>query len=325
MATWRALGPLSILLQRENLICDDIAVRKYEADELEKLLGDDKDYWSHVNFSLRYKQGYWLVLDLEVDSGEDAWNKAVAEVRLFLEALGLFKSTLGILALGGLRVAQMVEGKRVGGNFGWEQTIKGTRYYALKSAEHEDFRNLLTKYRKFWFDNRISVGSSNQLKRINLARIFFLKSYQTKRLDERHIFLSVSLEALYGGLRQELKYRYSNRAALLLGDDVERRETVYSEVQQAYDTRSDILHGRTNWIVEARRILTYSEIIRQTILRSISLHMRGYQNIGEALDECLHNSEKHARLLRDSKEVFGSLSNYKEPEELTIRRGWSIR
>lgn len=322
MVKWQAIGPLSIVLQGENLFHDKASVCTYEADELEKLLRKDQDYWSKVNLSLSYKTGYWLKLDLEVNPDENAWKKAVAQTSLFLQALGLFKSTLSILAVGGLLVKRIESG---GGQFGWENTVVGRKHYFLRKEEYEGLINLLTIYEKFWNENKVTGQSNKQLKRINWARYFFLKNYQTKDLVDRHIFLSVALEALYGEGKHELMYRFSNRAALLLGDDIKRRKTVYSDVKRAYKKRSDILHGRIGWILEPKEVLGYTEIIRQTILRCISLYTQGYMNIGKILDECMHNPEKHTKLLEDAKMLFGPSSENKEPQISRSRRGWAIR
>jgi hypothetical protein len=325
MVKWQAIGPLSILLQYENLFHENISVCKYESDEVEKLIGKDQDYWSKVNFSLRYKNGYWLKLDLDVESNERAWEKAVAQVRLFLEALALFKSTLSLLAVGGLYVKRIGEGDGPTGHFGWDNTIIGRKYYPLKKTEYDDFVDLLTKYKRFWHDNKVTDQARKQLRRINIARYYFLKNFQTIDLVERYIFLSVALEALYGEGQNELRYRYSNRAALLLGDDVERRKAVFNDVQKAYKKRSKILHGGTGWIIEPKEVSGYNEIIRQSILRCISLYTQGYLNMGKTLDECMHDPEKHVELLKDAKALFGSLSGYRELQESPSIRSWAIR
>lgn len=321
MVRWQAIGPLSITLEGENLFHDNISVSRYESDELEKLLGKDLDYWSPVNFSLAYKSGYWLKIDLEVNPGEKAWEKAVAHTSLFLQALGLFKSTLSVLRLGGL----YVKGETGGGNFGWENTIVGMKHYFLGREEYDDFVDLLAGYKRFWHENRITDQTSKQLRRINWARHYFLRNYQAKSLVDRHIFLSVALESLFGEGQRELRYRYSNRVALLLGDDVKRRKTVCSSVLRAYKNRSAILHGGMSWILEPKEVLSYSEIIRQTILRCISLYTKGYLDIGKMLDKCMHDPERHAELLKDAKALFGPFSEYREPQKSTSRRGWALR
>jgi len=321
MVRWRAIGPISVRLEERSFSHDDFSVSRYDEDQLDELLKDDKKYWSPVNFDLAYKPGYWLELDFDVNHDEKFWEKAVSLVRSFLEACGLFKTTLSKLAVAGLCVRRPDEG----GSFGWEDTIVGKRHYLLKTTEYNGFIELLDKYTKFWNANKPTAQSSKQLKRINWARYYFGKTYQAIKAVERYIFLSLALEFLYGEGQHELRYRLSNRAALLLGDDIERRRIVYGDVQKAYKKRSNILHGGISWRIEPKEVLIYTEIIRQTILRCISLHEKGYSNINKALDECMHDPEKHAKLLKDAKAFFGTLSEYKEPGKSARSRGWAIR
>lgn len=326
MVRWQATGPTSVRLEGRSFSHDNITISRYDKDQLNKLLKGDQEYWSPLYLSLYGEADYWLKLDFEVNPDEKPWNKAVDQVRLFLEALGLFKSMLSLLTVGGLRVKKIEEGPGPSGYFGMENTIIGKPRYFLKVTEYDVFIDLLTKYRKFWHSNKTNKRLSKQLKRLNLARYFFNENFQTTNLIERHIFLSVALEALYGEGQHELKYRYSNRAALLLSDDdIKRRKTVNRDVGRAYNKRSDILHGGISWVVEPKEVLIYNEIIRQTILRCMSLYTRGYRNIGKALDECMHDPDKHAKLLKDAKALFGPLSEYKEPGESARSRGWAIR
>lgn len=325
MVRWQALGPISVALETRSFSHDNITVCKYNTEQLDELLKEDKDYWSKTYFSLRYAGGYWLKLDFEVDKNEKSWRKATVQINSFLQTLGLFKSTRSLLAIGGLRLRRIEKGSGPSGQFGAEKTIVGKPHYLLKKSEYDSFIDLLTRYRKFWNRNTITPKSSKQLRRISLARDFYFGNLQTMNLVERYIFLSVALEALYGEGQHELKYRYSNRSALLLGEDINRRKAVYSYVQKAYDKRSDILHGRVSWRIEPKEVFTYNEIIRQSILRCISLYTQGYRNIGKALDECMHDPDKQARLLEDARAFLGSHSEYKETEESVRSRGWSIR
>jgi hypothetical protein len=63
VAKWEALAPIPVSLENETLSYEDITVTRYDENELDNLLEDDKDYWPHVNFDLDYKSGYWLKLD----------------------------------------------------------------------------------------------------------------------------------------------------------------------------------------------------------------------------------------------------------------------
>lgn len=327
MVKWEAIGPISLMLEynTRSLSHEDFSLSRYDEHQLDELLKNDSEYWSPVSLSTSYKSGYWLKVSFEVGADEDPWKKAIDQVRLYLETMALFKSTLTMLAVAGLCVRKIEEAAGISGHFGWENTVMGKSYYYLKTSEHADLFDLLSKYKGFWDTNKIGPKSSRQLKRINLARYYFGKNFQTADLVERYIFLSIALEALYGEARYELKYRYANRAALLLGDDTQTRKTIYKKVKKAYDKRSDILHGGITWRIEPKEVLTYTEIIRQTILRFISLHSRGYVNISRMLDESIFDSTKYAKLLEDAKALFGRISECKLAEESYRHRGWAIR
>lgn len=315
LVIWRALSPISVRLENEQFSCDEITVLRYDESQLNDYLGDDIEYWPKVSFDLDYKTGYWLKFELEVDSSEDAFQKLVGHAQLFFEALALFKSTRSILLPAGFLVkktGKVISG--LSGHFGMENTILGMPKYFLKAEEYNNLRELFGKYKKFWLNNKVTPKSNEYLQRINWAKYYFIKAYQTMDLRERYIFLSIALEALCGEGQGELQYRYANRAALLLGDTIEKRKETYNFIIKAYDTRSKILHGSTKWKITLDEVLIYTEAIRQMVLRCISLYSNNYLRIGKALDDCLHDPNKHAELLKNSKVLFVSLSDYKEPE-----------
>lgn len=116
-------------------------------------------------------------------------------------------------------------GKEISGfsaHFGLENTILGKPKYFLKVEEYDNLKELFVKYKNFWLSNKVTPESNEYLQRINWAKYYFVKAYQTMYLRERYIFLSIALEALCGDGQGELKYRYANRVALLLGDDLEK-------------------------------------------------------------------------------------------------------
>ena len=74
--------------------------------------------------------------DFEVNSNEKAWNKALGLITQILQALGLFKTTLSLLAIGGLRVIKLdKESPSFSGQFEWENTIINKPYYILRVEE----------------------------------------------------------------------------------------------------------------------------------------------------------------------------------------------
>ncbi len=310
--TWRAFAPISVWLETEELSGKEFVVSRYNEEQLKSILGDDVCYWSEVNFDLDYKFGYWLRLEVEADSSGDAWNKSVEKAKLFFETLTLYKTMFSVLSPAGL----LVKGNDPGltGHFGWENTILGKPRYFLEKSEYGDLIQFFAINKKFEDENKYSTNSSQFRKRIFWAKYYLRKAYETMNLNERYIFLSIALEALCGEGETELKYRYANRAALLLGDDIGKRKEYYNFVLKAYDTRSKIIHGSVKWEIKIEEVLNYTEIIRQMILRCISLDANNYVNIGKVLDDCLHDTTRHAEVLEKSKLLFGSISEYKKPQ-----------
>jgi hypothetical protein len=238
---WIAVAPISIRLETERLLLDNLVISRYNWDQLKNILADDVCYWPEVSLDLEYKLGYWLNFETEAESSQEA-------------------------------------------------------------------------YKKFNVENITSADSDQSLKRIYWAKYYLRKSYETANLNERYIFLSIALEALCGAGESELKYRYANRTALILGDDTAKRKEYYSFVLKAYDTRSKIVHGSIKWKIQLEDVLKYSEIIRQMVLRCISLYSNEVYKVGKILDECLHDPTKHADVLEKSKSLFGPVSEYKQPE-----------
>jgi hypothetical protein len=312
MPTWQAFAPISVRLETERLSSGNLVVSRYDEDQLKSILGEDICYWSEVSFDLEYKSGYWLTLDIEATSRDDAWQKSIEQTVLFLETLALFKTTSSILLPAGLLIKR--KGQPIGENFGWENTIVGKKFYFLEKSENESLIKFFIIFKKFLEQNKVAANSNViPLKRIFWAKYYLRKAYESVNFNERYIFLSIALEALCGEGETELKYRYANRTALILGDDMAKRKEYYNFILKAYDTRSRVIHGSVKWKIALEDVLNYSEIIRQMILRCMSLYSNNFLNIGKTLDGCLHDSTKHAEVLEKSKILFGSLSEYKQP------------
>jgi hypothetical protein len=317
--SWRALAPISVKLETNNVVCSDFEVCRFDENQLSALLGKDTEYWSKIYFDEVYKLGYWFKFEFKAENAKSAWEKAIEHAKLFFEALALYKTTFSILAPAGLFVKNTGEvSSGISAHFGWENTIVSKPHYLLLDAEYKSLVDFFAKYKKFWSENRFTSQSKDYLKRIWWAKYYFRKAYETENLNERYIFLSIALEALCAETEAELRYRYANRCAVLLGDSITTRKKVYKFVLKAYDTRSKIVHGSIKWKIELDEVLSYSEIVRQMVLRSIALYSENYQGIGEILDECLHDSTKHKEILEKSKSFFGAISDYREPERRII-------
>jgi hypothetical protein len=312
MVMWRAFAPVTIKLEDEQLECNEFLLTKYDEDKLREILEGHVNYWPNRHFDLIYKKGYWFKLEMDADTSQQAYGRLMDKTILIFETFALFKTTGGILLPAGLLVKGLAP--HTNAHFGWENTITGKPNYLLYKTEYVPLLDFFIKIKKFWTENKVAQSSSEYLKRIYWAKYYFRKCHETLNLNERYIFLSIASEALRG-LESELRYRFANRAALLLGDDIIKRKRIYKFILHAYDVRSKIVHGDIKWKIEFGEVLEYTEIIRQMILRSISLYANNQNNIGETLDDCLHDPKLHDSVLKDSKELFGFLSEEKAIED----------
>ena len=83
---------------------------------------------------------------------------------------------------------------------------------------------------------------------IATSRLLSIQS-PTKSLLDKYIDASILLEALLlPGIDQELKFRTSLRAALLMGKNEEESNKIFDIIKEAYDIRSKIIHGVTKEI-----------------------------------------------------------------------------
>ena len=145
MVRYRAIGPISIGLGGGNLPHNNIIIATYDQEQFNEMLTEqNRDYWSKAEMDF-YRKSSWIKMDFEVNTNEKAWEKAVRLITQMLQAFGLFKSTLSLLSIGGLRVLKLDEessGPR--GYFGWEHTILDKQYYFLRMEEYLSFIDFLS-------------------------------------------------------------------------------------------------------------------------------------------------------------------------------------
>lgn len=310
MSKWRAIGPI----YNFNPICEELKftnfiVRRFSEEELDNLLSRGREYWSDVDFGF-CKYYPWFLMEYEADA-EKEWDVAATKLEIFFNALSLFKSTSTILHMGQFYVGKL-EGEGVSGRFGGALVPTCPPVYILEKGEYEEFIRFYNKYNDFVK----KVENNPQRKRINFATNFFRRVRQTSNLTERLIFLSVSLEALFSHEKDELKYRYSHRAALLLGVDSKSRSNVFDIVRDFYDRRSEVLHGSLEFKLTPEETSLYNEVIRASILKYVSLHLSGRKIIIEDLDDLIFDENGRDKLLAEANEYFGAVSDFKCPANI---------
>jgi len=158
-------------------------------------------------------------------------DKAVAAMRLFKPGFiswSMYEVSSKSWLVGGL------SGGALGGS-----GFRGNNY-VLNQSEVEDFS-------EFW----------HSFYGLNMGEYPFLEtairwlnySYRSNLADDKIISYLIAFEALYLSSinkpedRGELRFRLSQRVALLLGKKVEERRLISKYMKRAYDLRSEVVHG----------------------------------------------------------------------------------
>ena len=143
---------------------------------------------------------------------------------------------------------------------------------------------------------------------------FFTKATRTSNDIEKFIFLSISFEFLFSKEDSELSYRFSNRIALLLGDDSVDRIRIGKVIKNViYRQRSKIIHG-ASVVTPPKDILQYFfEVMRISLLRFISLYRAGHVDPISELDSflLLQDTTEYEKFRNDAVSLFDDLSNLK--------------
>lgn len=201
-------------------------------------------------------------------------TKAVSEGKRRLEVfLGLFSvyssKTMQISAGAQVDVKDMSTS---------QITVSATVYfYPVEKFNQERFREIHSDY----FD--MLLDEKNEFLRIALD-YFRLGTIDT-RSSNKIIDYFVALEALYGKDEEktEMRYRFANRIATLLGEDPLSRKSLMQRARTLYDKRSTAVHGSPTELAPGD-LSTLYEWVRDSILRFIVLAKKR-QNHSEIVDE----------------------------------------
>lgn len=91
-------------------------------------------------------------------------------------------------------------------------------------------------------ENQKTLISSSQQK-ITLSVIFIQLARSNNDLGIKITLCCTALECLFTTDSKELTHKTSERAALLIGNNLEERKKIYDEVKEIYNIRSQVLHG----------------------------------------------------------------------------------
>ena len=90
-------------------------------------------------------------------------------------------------------------------------------------------------------------------------------------LQDSILDISIALEILYQIGNMELSYKLAMRAAHYLGEDAEKRNSIFQEVKTLYTIRSSIVHGNKMGKLELRQVYERGfDLARNTLLKILS-------------------------------------------------------
>lgn len=113
---------------------------------------------------------------------------------------------------------------------------------------------------------------------LQLAFENFELSYQTQNLNLSFLSLMISLETLFNP-GSELRYRISRNVAVVLGKDKKHAKSIFSDIKNLYNQRSEIVHSGKSNIINKEDLFKLRRYVRNSIIE--------IYKIGKSKDELL--------------------------------------
>lgn len=181
-------------------------------------------------------------------------------------------------------------------------TQGGFLNYHFSSSEIKDFlefqKILTTLIPNEWNkDNRY----------IEIAIRYFNFANERDSNEDKMVDYLIALEALYlNGDHGEFTYRLAHRAASMLGSTFDRRRVTFEKVKDAYNLRSQIVHGSSN---PKKREITNEDVekvnnyVRISIVKYLNLNKthNSKKLILEKIDESLFGEASWDTLQKDAR------------------------
>jgi len=152
------------------------------------------------------------------------------------------------------------------------------RYFESTSYNGDNSKKLFSEdeseeLKDFWNRYYPLLKPSDSTLKIAINK--FSRSFENIDMNSAFVDLMTGLEALYSTSISELKYQLSIKPALFLEEDIKKREYIKTFMGQAYNLRSDIVHGSETYEPneKARQINKGEE---KRTLQSIFIETRQY-------------------------------------------------
>jgi hypothetical protein len=169
-----------------------------------------------------------------------------------------------------------------------------------KDFSQDDFRHLQTTYYELILDSKNAY--------LTIALDYFRMARLDSRPANKIIDYFVALEALYGKEEEktEMRYRFSNRIATMLGKDPADRKIMIQRARTLYDKRSITVHGSSTEL-EKSDLPTLHKWVRESILRFLVLAKSrpSHAAIVDEIDLAMLDNPLRDRMRTDSELLIG--------------------
>lgn len=282
---------VKMLLEEMRMRVSEIALEEGFAirDPTEDDLSALKPWLSEREYALiiaQHQQVKVLEKEYEIDSSNlGEFQQKQRNLRTVLTALRLIKpGTLGYRVSAWEPLEDVRENASIIQSFySPDQLAWGEGEYRL---EKEDIEIL----QRFWSENQDRLFKLEKLGAMQRAISRFEMSYLKYEHVDKFLDLMIAMEALYikGGERME-SYRMSQRAALMLESDQDKRMELRKRIKELYKIRSRLVHGgslkiKADGRSEPEIVLELKNYVRRSI-RKFLLICEDAKSIDRQIDE----------------------------------------
>jgi hypothetical protein len=239
---------------------------------------------------------YLLCYEYSVEDGEmNPSDKTWMRIENLVKTFRLYKS-------GNVRNYFHIIVPSTGGYMYTGYVKGGFLNYHFSSSEIEDFLE---------FQEILTTLIPNELDKnnryIEIAIRYFNFANERDSNEDKMVDYIIALEALYlNGDHGEFTYRLAHRAASMLGSTFDKRRETFRNVRDAYDLRSQIVHGGSD---PKKRKITNEDVekvnnyVRMSIVAYLNLNKthNSQKLILEKIDESLFGEASWDTLQKDAK------------------------
>ena len=192
-----------------------------------------------------------------VEQERDVDVKNVGELYKWHSSLGPVLTALRLLKEGtiGSRFACWQPLEQLEETIGWIENVYFPNKRAVGEGAYQLEEKDITELESLWKGSKEHLFRLDELGPLQVAVSRFETSYHKHAHADKFLDLMIAMEALYlkKGEMQELPYRMSQRAALLLESEPNHRKTTRDRIQNLYKIRNDLVHGASLKVAAKQR------------------------------------------------------------------------